>query len=773
MGTTEPPGPPLLKSQSTVESNGIDSAESDFFPEDENSSQLSSLTSNLGSTILTESSNESEEVVRPIKLDLQELIDIMKSRDTSEDVERFQLVLNGQFMDRPVIINLEGFMEAQESVYSKTLDIDSVMFNCKDFQHIQSDVSIIEFPNITSAITKNYLKPQLESDSIHQLENALGSSNPEPKFLHQVPNFKLGSFGSNSLFQIHVFFPKLRRFTKNRWVNYLKEEILARFYDEVVIPAMHAATPRYISQHYALTYEQAKVRARNLNGSYSYESKLLERAYVENFFDQVLLYSSCIDEFEDIFFHIHAKGIKLITKTADEFHALELLEESFGFINWREIPQDSLFVDLGVEYHSVTAGTTCVWSGTFAKSFLRNTVKTYKPEFHPYLQMITIGGASSCHMKRNCAIPGLVYVQLYMNDKEVFYNFRKKGIFDFTPQHLINGNNAFKLSLENFQNILEQTKLPSASYSARVEYRLPIQDLIENRTYIVELTDQSSERMYLIPTVLLNTFKQELGITLLDYGLKVSSLSNELDKVINAVLIYNYCHSLIRVPDQFKTKYLSIIFYDWAKRGEQYGWFSTLILNCETKSVSRDPREIENPIRLLRKSLGIHWKGRTTILRDRQQRPNSIVTANNPVSVTHFSSLTPEETLRKCLDNIFNSLPLIGNQMEIIVDKTNLVPEFFQSQEWASLVATKKTRRPWMERFGDFFPTTDEELVNLETRSGSKNFSYYRPFLQWWNESNSAMRADFRNMFERLLVLPFTEKKKAYVLKKVVWLIQQ
>jgi hypothetical protein len=697
-------------------------------------------------------------------------------------MESMKALFNGKYHGRKFWVNLEEYLETQERPVEKTGDIDSFMYTSDDVP-ILGDINLIEFPDMHSCLTKNYIPFIPTTESIFEIQNCLGTSNLNHLYLHQLPNFKLGSFGENSLFQIHVVFPQLRRFTKNRWVNIVKEEQIKTFYNNIVIPSLREAVPKEYNQHYSLTYEQAMAKARNMNGSFSFLSKALSKKYHKRFFALVKEKSINDSAIKGVLFHLHAKAMKLLTKQVVENSPADLLRRKYTILDWDNMQLENLFIDFGVEYFSSGTKETLIWNMEFVKHIFQHRLKTRKPNLHHWCQFANSGGANSHQLTQNSDFDNLLYVQMYMNEKEIFYTFGKRSVFDFSPYDImVNNSSKIKPCLTYFLKTLNAAKSRDTNYSARIEYRIPFSELRTDYERYYNLLDHEQSRMYILPNELVFLLKQHIALVLEEFGRRVSSLRDCDTKMILGTYIHNYYNSLIRLPDPFKQKYIQKIFTDQIHMADELQRFTTIYINIEQCKIDRNLQPLFKAISMLQKSNRISWKGARNTYRPSRRIIQTVTMINNVALVPsipeanqyeEFSlSATPLEVLRKCLDNIFEKLPLIGDSMQSFESKESLTKQLLADTPGISdTIHLALNRKPWEERMVDYFPTNEQELLALRKRTGSRLFQYYEHFLDWWNEQEESARSEFKQLFSNMNVLPSTEPKKAYIRKGKIYLV--
>jgi hypothetical protein len=96
-----------------------------------------------------------------------------------------------------------------------------------------------------------------------------------------------------------------------------------------------------------------------------------------------------------------------------------------------------------------------------------------------------------------------------MNEKEIFYTFGKRSVFDFSPYDImVNNSSKIKPCLTNFLKTLNAAKSRDTNYSARIEYRIPFSELRTDYERYYNLLDHEQSRMYILPNELVFLLKQ-------------------------------------------------------------------------------------------------------------------------------------------------------------------------------------------------------------------------------------------------------------------------
>lgn len=87
--------------------------------------------------------------------------------------------------------------------------------------------------------------------------------------LSNITNFEIGQFGTNGIFRINIFFPRMRKQTNGRWVTSVEAGEMKTFYDKIVYLILQEILSGAALNHWPCGYSDAEYRSRSqLTGKY-------------------------------------------------------------------------------------------------------------------------------------------------------------------------------------------------------------------------------------------------------------------------------------------------------------------------------------------------------------------------------------------------------------------------------------------------------------------------------------------------------------------------
>jgi hypothetical protein len=192
--------------------------------------------------------------------------------------------------------------------------------------------------------------------------------------------------------------------------------------------------------------------------------------------------------------------MKLVTKEVVDINPVELLKEKYPYFDWNSMNLDNLYLDFGVEYFSTSSKETLIWNLEFVKHIFKHRLKTRKPIIHNWCQFSGLGGANSHELTQKSEFKNLIYTQMYMNEKEIFYTFGKRSVFDFSPYDIMTGNtDKIRPCIKYFLQTLNSARRTDTKYSARIEYRISFEELRSNCEIYYNMLESEQNRVYVFP----------------------------------------------------------------------------------------------------------------------------------------------------------------------------------------------------------------------------------------------------------------------------------
>jgi len=208
----------------------------------------------------------------------------------------------------PQIDFTEFRMNSSSQIFCK-LDFDSFLLNTTDLSIIERPIQFFCFTNRMWNLDHHN----------HEYWNIEDNNNIIKKVkLVNIPHFQLGQFGELGLFKILIFFPKMYTFG-SRKKTFLTDENLASWYDDIFFPSLISqqhSTPDII-HHYPSTFKAYKLKSKKDSGYFFHHAYGLSPAILMNITNSMRSKISSninLSKFDNFFFHIYAKNLKLYTK---------------------------------------------------------------------------------------------------------------------------------------------------------------------------------------------------------------------------------------------------------------------------------------------------------------------------------------------------------------------------------------------------------------------------------------------------------------------------
>jgi hypothetical protein len=193
-----------------------------------------------------------------------------------------------------------------------------------------------------------------------------GKSRSRQAMLHHVPHLYLGSLTSASKVSVYVLFP--HKYSVNADVNFLTEEELIRWVDQIFNPAIHRCCEPHYTQHMPSSFRHAKANskakqteARRIDTA-SYQSQTLigyhlQQEYLDQIWNEVLAKTENtpgLYDFREPQLFFSAKGMKLHFKTSPNRPRMLDTMEAFqtylsSIIDLDFVYLDQLYIDIGKE----------------------------------------------------------------------------------------------------------------------------------------------------------------------------------------------------------------------------------------------------------------------------------------------------------------------------------------------------------------------------------------------------------------------------------------
>jgi hypothetical protein len=306
------------------------------------------------------------------------------------------------------------------------VDVDSVMWVGDD---LPAAVDLVLQPVVNQAWTltrSNHLEVDIGGEMVP---------------MHQIPNFQTGLLGSH--FRLVVFFPRMRRRCGRMWVNMVKTEYYAAWYDRVVRPALEKVVGATREQHYPINYaicaelsrtEQGHLKTPTYNVPCSQVPKLIDAMRDADNDDLP-------PEMRGWFYHVYAKDLKLALSSEDgnvldNFWASKL--NPFDPEACAQISQQLVF-DVGIDLTEPSTGasasasvaSTLLWHGPKLMRALESA-GFVKRIVDPWCGLRDIAGMRGTMSRRKRA-NHILWAQFYHLDKNPLYSKSSRIVGKLAP----------------------------------------------------------------------------------------------------------------------------------------------------------------------------------------------------------------------------------------------------------------------------------------------------------------------------------------------------
>jgi hypothetical protein len=170
--------------------------------------------------------------------------------------------------------------------------------------------------------------------------------------LHQIPNMFVGRFSQNSIYTVHLFFPRLRRQEDSKWSNTVDSGDCKDFYDMIFYPALRQVMPRSEWGHVPFfNYDAERRRKTDFQGHLRQALLLISNQWLKDFVIEMRRISQGLGDdqrFSPMLYVITAKNSKLLTRSPT-VNTRTALHHQLSGLDMNGINKDGLYVDFGLE----------------------------------------------------------------------------------------------------------------------------------------------------------------------------------------------------------------------------------------------------------------------------------------------------------------------------------------------------------------------------------------------------------------------------------------
>jgi hypothetical protein len=321
-----------------------------------------------------------------------------------------------------------------------TYDIDSIMGFVPSLALAKQGIRF----NLTPHVVSN-----LESDIHLTFPVSTGHGRTRQVPLHTIPHYLFGRLVGHEDITIYLFFPRL--WEKSKMNNYLSQELLRRWTDRVLLPAIYSQASASTVQHYPGAYDHGALASKaGHTESHARKDKSGARhQYIHHFLQPEILAElwaivlhtveeQGLQDFQGVQIFFTAKNLKVLSKRP----TLERMWSDY-FLRWDQtidndyIDPDRVWIDIGKEvcarpsflwyqdagdqqaetylWRPCCLETYWHWSlhGCSPKTKLRSVYQTALLRDAGGMTLLTSHGSPSW-------MQGLLYSQFYTSEKEIF-----------------------------------------------------------------------------------------------------------------------------------------------------------------------------------------------------------------------------------------------------------------------------------------------------------------------------------------------------------------
>ena len=638
----------------------------------------------------------------------------------------------------------ESFLCNSTSKLEIVHDVDSVLFS-SIYLPCKEDLRLFCFPDRSATIhNQNYMQWSLESG--------------ERVFINSIPNFRFATTGLNGVFNIHIFFPRLREKKNGYWRNMMKAEEYEIFYDKILRPSLLATLPQDMHKEFPISYQNANFNSITPKGTFKFIGYLCSHIYIENLVKEmryVVANNSELLIFKDFFFHIHAKNLKLAIRSSMS-DIIEIFTENYSCFEWSRIDRRHIFIDLGLEIFP-SNNSVCLWNLSFCRKYLK-AIGLKQVESLNWCWTSEIGGARAHSVRFNKVFPGLVFAQMYMCEKNLLYSYGMQHIYALSLQDVAHNSTRYLSVKDGLLKMWNDAK--KISYGVRCEYRVNINNfhecLHQMRHYSLDFFT-TSESFYIINSNMVNNFKTMIFKTLDRFKNELLSKPLTMDqKAVIATYACSVMRGLISRPDHISYHFLNKeLKIKKSVEGKNLPAVPLLFQTDEAGTISVKSFDNITSHYIKRKRMFIE---RTSSRKRSKTDLSNEERRLNPESSANDIFIDFMKTLWKSIPG--GNRAFLGNldpsELQFSLDN---VKTYVRSAKFS-----KAMRIAWNQRFKWYFPDSPSETSK---KQGWKNLDYLETYFQWRLSASKKDIEQLKELFNSLEILPGgTPNDKLWIYKR-------
>lgn len=684
--------------------------------------------------------------------------------------QKMRFFLSGIANGIPHRLNWETYKVTNpKTQLEKFRDVDSFLYTSRDMSVIKAAIKLYPFPNRKSTISKNYLQ---------------WDKNEEIVDIWKIPNYQIASFGLLDYFKVNAFFPDLqeKHLQSGRQKTFVCDTQMESFYNDVIHAAIVRTLDKIYQSHFPENYDQAKGNSRTATNHFQFQGKAIPSELSGRLFDEIRMICDSSRMYKSVFFHIHAKDLKNVTREilcdgrylqcpVDRFH------KAFPYFDLMNMNLNYCFYDFAIETSSLhkDSGYSILCNSTFASKFVSEVVGGTKAIVYPWSMTTDIGGAAAVKAKskgkRRDDPESVLLCQIYFSDKATFFSYTGSGVNGYSPAQVLTKSGTYQQNTLRIGNTLSATA--RTSFSARVEYRVSHKYLIDNYTDLCNQLDPYLYEFIIIPTQICNAYKQFLltGWKNLS-GLVLQMFKTKEMQILLAQYIHMNTVAITKAPDPVKFKYFAKVFQDLVPDSGKYGRYVTSCINIEAGTVLCQESDLMAALKIFSKHFQKFQFGTFATEKKMSHIPVSEdIVGEEEEAVTNEAEFlftdTPLQVMNVCLRCIWESLPhLVISQLDL-TNPLALNQMDLENNCGDRIRFAAKSKITWRERFNRYFPTREDDiLLYCKEVQGYQNLQYLYEFMSWWSLQTEESQSQFINLFDDVKVLPNTNASKLYYFKQ-------
>ncbi|CAG8765601.1 677_t:CDS:1, partial [Cetraspora pellucida] len=294
--------------------------------------------------------------------------------------------------------------------------------------------------------------------------------------------------------------------------NFLTNNDLSIWYDQIFLPSLKEINcPIDILHHYPPTFKAYYLKSKKDNGTCFNSPYPLPQIYLSSLSNTIntkINSTPHLSKFQNYFYHIYSKNIKLYTKFNNLIDIydipLSFIYSNFSLINtsWKENAK----IDLGIEFipNDISSFNSIYWSRNSVINLLQGIGVTFSTNISTsridhWAHTYDISGAAG-EAKTTGYQNGIYYAQAYHIEKEPFSSLTATLLAKLNENDAIRYPQKIQEACNSSISILNE--ITNTNYGARLEYRIKFENIHQITNIIIHKLSKFLETnsFYIIPT---------------------------------------------------------------------------------------------------------------------------------------------------------------------------------------------------------------------------------------------------------------------------------